>query len=35
MLKKGEKMTLRYQVLVHYGAWSPDRLENLWKEWAR
>ncbi|MAD34098.1 MAG: hypothetical protein CMJ88_10100 [Planctomycetes bacterium] len=35
MLKKGEEMTLRYQVLVHYGAWSPDRLENLWKEWAR
>ena len=35
VLKKGQEMTLRYQVIVHYGSWSPDRLEFLWKEWVR
>ena len=35
VLEHGEALTLRYRVVVHRGAWTPDRVEEAWDRWLR
>lgn len=33
-LAEGAELALRYRVVVHDGLWDPDRIQEVWEDWA-
>lgn len=34
LLARGRTLRLRYRVVVHRGAWTGDRVDEAWRQWA-